>query len=74
MKKKRILERQFITLEEVRTVLSISKVQAYALVHSGALRAIQIGGRGQWRIEVEELEKYIAHSYYTPSKKVEPIK
>lgn len=58
-----VLERRFITLEDVREVLSISSAQAYALVRSGDLRAIQIGGRGQWRVETVELEAYIQRSY-----------
>jgi excisionase family DNA binding protein len=41
-------------------MLNISSAQAYALVRSGDLPAIKIGGRGQWRVEVSELEGYIA--------------
>ena len=62
----RVLERRFITLEDVREVLSISAAQAYALVRSGELRAIRVGGRGQWRIENAELEAYILRSYHSP--------
>lgn len=58
-----VLTRQFITLEDVQLVLSISSSQAYALVRSGQLRAIRVGGRGQWRIEVTELEAYIDRAY-----------
>ena len=58
--------RQFMTLKEIEELLSISNSQAYSLVRSGALRAIRIGGRGQWRVEVDELDKYIANSYYNP--------
>ena len=50
-------------LEGVQEVLSISKAQAYALVRSGELRAIQVGGRGQWRVEEAELEAYIERAY-----------
>lgn len=63
-----MLNRRFLTLEEVREVLSISKTQAYALVRSGELRAIRIGGRRQWRIENAELEAYIQRAYYCPPK------
>lgn len=62
----KVLERRFITLEEVREVLSISSAQAYALVRSGDLRAIRVGGRGQWRVETLELEAYIQRSYFKP--------
>jgi hypothetical protein len=34
-----------------------------ALVQSGELRYIQIGGRQQYRIEAVELEKYIQRMY-----------
>lgn len=40
-------------------MFSISSSQAYALVRSGELRAIQVGGRRQWRIELSEIEAYI---------------
>jgi len=52
-----------MTLADVAEQLAIKSDQAYALVRSGELPAIQIGGRGQWRIEVEELEKFIARKY-----------
>ena len=40
-------------------MFSISASQAYALVRSGELRAIQVGGRRQWRVELSEIEAYI---------------
>lgn len=63
-----VLNRRFITLTDVQSVLAISSTQAYALVRQGQLRAIQIGGRGQWRIEDLELEAYIQNSYHSPDK------
>lgn len=54
---------QFVPLEYVMEELSISKSQAYALVRTGDLRAIQVGGRGQWRIDLVELEAYIERAY-----------
>ena len=54
---------RFLTLSDVADTLAISANQAYALVRSGELRAIKVGGRGQWRIEVTELEDYIARMY-----------
>jgi hypothetical protein len=32
-------------------------------VRSGDLPAIKVGGRGQWRVEVTELENYIQRMY-----------
>lgn len=54
---------RFLTLADVTEVLNISAAQAYALVRSGDLPAIQVGGRAQWRIETTELEGYIERMY-----------
>jgi excisionase family DNA binding protein len=55
--------RRFLQLADVAEVLNISSAQVYALVRSGELPAIKIGGRGQWRVEESELESYIARMY-----------
>ena len=54
---------RFLTLADVAETLNISAAQTYALVRSGELPAIKIGGRGQWRVEAAELEAYIARMY-----------
>lgn len=54
---------RFLTLADVAEVLNVTVRQVYALVRSGELRGIQIGGRGQWRIENDQLEDYIARQY-----------
>lgn len=55
--------RRFIPLTEVSEILDISADQAYALVRGGDLPAIKVGGRGQWRVETDELEAYIQRMY-----------
>ena len=54
---------RFLTLADVAETLNISASQTYALVRSGDLPAIKVGGRGQWRVEASELEAYIARMY-----------
>ncbi|WP_062380304.1 helix-turn-helix domain-containing protein [Demequina pelophila] len=54
---------RFLKLSDVQEILNISSPQAYALVRSGDLPAIQVGGRGQWRVEEAELEAYIQRQY-----------
>lgn len=54
---------RFLQLADVAEILNISSAQAYALVRSGELPAIKIGGRGQWRVETTELERYIERMY-----------
>jgi len=54
---------RFLTLNDVAEILNISLSQTYALVRSGELEAIKIGGRGQWRVERTKLETYIERMY-----------
>lgn len=54
---------RFLTLADVAEILSTSTAQVYALVRRKELRGIQIGGRGQWRVETSELERYIERMY-----------
>ena len=57
------MTKRFIPLTEVSEILDISSAQAYALVRSGDLPAIKVGGRGQWRVETTALEDYIQRMY-----------
>lgn len=54
---------RFLTLADVAEVLNTSSAQVYALVRRGDLPAIKIGGRGQWRVEAEQLEQFIDRMY-----------
>jgi excisionase family DNA binding protein len=54
---------RFLQLADVAEVLNISVNQVYALVRRGDLAAVKIGGRGQWRVEADQLEAYIARLY-----------
>ncbi|MBM9468212.1 helix-turn-helix domain-containing protein [Nakamurella leprariae] len=54
---------RFLTLTDVAEILNISMSQTYALVRSGELMGIQIGGRNQWRVERSKLEDYIEAAY-----------
>ncbi len=54
---------RFLKLSDVQEILNISSPQAYALVRTGDLPAIQVGGRGQWRVEETQLEAYIERQY-----------
>jgi excisionase family DNA binding protein len=65
------MAQRFLTLADVTDELNISAAQAYALVRSGELPAIQVGGRGQWRVEVSELEAYIQRMYAQTRQRIE---
>ena len=62
---------RFYVLADVAEQLNVTTVQVRALVQSGELPAIQVGGRGQWRIEATELEAYIQRKYAETKAKVE---
>ena len=68
------MAQRFLTLADVTEILNISSQQAYALVRSGELPAIQIGGvgkAGQWRVEVDQLESYIERMYAQTRARIE---
>ncbi len=57
------MAQRFLTLSDVATTLNLSMSAARALVTSGELPAIQVGGKRVWRIEATELEAYIQQQY-----------
>lgn len=54
---------RFYSLPDVAEILQVSLSQVQALVRRGELVAIKIGGRGQWRVENDRLEEFIARMY-----------
>lgn len=54
---------RFLQLSEVAEILDVSVSQVYALVRNQQLRALKIGGRGQWRVERTVLEEFIQRCY-----------
>lgn len=54
---------RFLTLDQVAEELNVTHSQVYALVRDRSVVAVKIGGRGQWRIERDQLEAYIARLY-----------
>lgn len=55
--------RKFLTLPDVAEALNISMSQTRALIKSGDIEGIQIGGRAQWRVEEAKLDEYIERQY-----------
>lgn len=62
---------RFLQLADVAEILNISSAQVYALVRRGELRALKIGGRGQWRVAAEDVEAYIEQAYADAAKFVD---
>ena len=55
--------RRFYTIPEVAEAFASSEAQIRSLLKSGELEGIQIGGRGQWRIEDTKVDEYISRMY-----------
>ena len=53
------IESRFFTLEQTARYLNVSVPQVYALVRSGELPAIKLGGRGVWRVDRDKLDSYL---------------
>ena len=53
------IEPRLFTIADVARYLSVSEAQVYALVRSGQLPAVKLGGRGVWRIDRQRLNDYI---------------
>lgn len=57
------MAQRLLTLKEVAETLNASAAQVYALVRSGDLPAMKMGGRGQWRVDPERLEEYVERAH-----------
>ena len=64
---------RFMTLPDVAEILNISASQTYALVRSGDLKGIQIGGRNQWRVERIKLEEFIEEAYRRTAQQLDQL-
>ena len=54
---------RFLTVQQVADELVTKQSTIRGLIQSGELPAIQIGGRGAWRVERTKFEEYIAAAY-----------
>lgn len=54
-------EVQFLTVAEVATVMRVSKMTVYRLVHSGHLPAIRVGR--SFRVPEQAVHEYLRDSY-----------
>ena len=52
-----------MTIADVAEVLATSQAQVRALIQRRELRAMQLGGRNQWRVQISDLEAFIEEQY-----------
>jgi excisionase family DNA binding protein len=62
---------RFLTLADVAEILNTSVAQVYALVRRKELRAMKLGGRGQWRVLPADLETFIQQQFDNTDKFVD---
>jgi excisionase family DNA binding protein len=63
-------KRRFLTVEQVAEELNVGLPLVRALLRTGEMRGIQIGGRGLWRVSSADLEDYINNAYARTASKV----
>jgi excisionase family DNA binding protein len=61
---------RFLTTSQAAEELNVSPGQMRALLMTGELRALQVGGRGMWRIGRQDLEDYIAEAYRRTAERI----
>ncbi len=57
-----ISEVKFLTVAEVATVMRVSKMTVYRLVHAGDLPAVRVGR--SFRVPEEAVNEYLRKSYF----------
>lgn len=55
---------KFLTIYEIATMMRISKMSAYRLIHSGELEAIRVGR--SYRVPEQAVISYMRGAAYTP--------
>ncbi|MFD0047022.1 helix-turn-helix domain-containing protein [Pseudarthrobacter scleromae] len=61
---------RFLTIPQAAEELNVNQNQIRALIKAGELRALQVGGRGMWRIGRQDLEDYIAEAYRRTAERI----
>lgn len=64
------VQRRFLTIEQVAEELNVGQPLVRALLRTGELRGIQIGGRGIWRVSTTDIEEYISQAYKTTAERI----
>lgn len=61
---------RFLTIEQVARELNVGEPLVRAMLKSGELRGIQVGGRAAWRIGIADVEAYIEQAYQRTAGKI----
>ena len=61
MSHERLAEARFLTVAEVASIMRVSKMTVYRMVHAGELPAVRVGR--SFRVPEDEVQKYLRESY-----------
>ena len=61
MSERQLGEVQFLTVAEVASIMRVSKMTVYRMVHAGELPAIRVGR--SFRVPEDEVNKYLRSSF-----------
>ena len=61
MSQERLAEVRFLTVAEVASIMRVSKMTVYRMVHAGELPAVRVGR--SFRVPEDEVQKYLRDSY-----------
>ena len=61
MSERQLGEVQFLTVAEVASIMRVSKMTVYRMVHAGELPAIRVGR--SFRMPEDEVHKYLRSSF-----------
>lgn len=53
---------KFLTVAEVASLMRVSKMSVYRLIHSGELEAVRVGR--SFRVPERAVDHYLKHSYF----------
>ena len=58
---RQLAEVRFLTVAEVASIMRVSKMTVYRLVHAGDLQAVRVGR--SFRVPEDEVHKYLRSSF-----------
>ena len=61
MSQERLAEVRFLTVAEVASIMRVSKMTVYRMVHGGELPTVRVGR--SFRVPEDEVQKYLRESY-----------
>ncbi|MGO4120692.1 helix-turn-helix domain-containing protein [Arthrobacter sp. YAF16] len=61
---------RFLTISQAAEELNVNPNQIRALLRTGELRGIHIGGRAVWRVAASDVEDYIAEAYRRTAERI----